>query len=41
MPYNSYLHPDCWEVHDQEYEEIMNYYEEEQYNEEIALQRAG
>jgi len=42
MPANSYLWPDCWEVHEQEYEEIQNYYEEEkEYYEEITLQRAG
>lgn len=42
MPVSSFLYPDYWEVHEQEYEEIQNYYKEEQeYYEKLALQRAG
>ena len=33
--------PDVWEMYERQYEEIQNYYEEEEYYEEIALQRAG
>ena len=42
MPVNpALIGPDVWEMYEQQYEEIMNYYEEEKFYEEIALQRAG
>lgn len=33
--------PDVWEMYEQAYQEILNYEEEQEYEESLALQRVG
>lgn len=42
MPADPSLYgPDVWELYESAYQEILNYQEEQEYEESLALQRAG